>query len=53
MDDVDVYGTFTHNEARNLGMTPAPPVKGGAKPGGEGIYEKVPGRQNSSAYVSG
>jgi len=39
MDETDVYGTFTHEEAKRLGLVPASPVGGSVGPGGESTPE--------------
>ena len=49
MDEVDVYGTFTHEEAKRLGIASVPSFKESVKAGGESVDEKTPSHQ---AYVS-
>jgi len=41
MDETDVYSTFTHEEARRLGIVPASPVIGNVRPGGESTPENL------------
>jgi hypothetical protein len=45
MDEVDVYGTFTHEESKMLGVVPASSVRGSVEPSGEHISEKTLDRQ--------
>jgi len=51
MDDVDVHGTFTCEEAKKLGIICMLPIEVGVKPGGRDIYEKAPSCQGSLSYV--
>jgi len=53
MDETDVYGTFTHEEARRLGIDPASSVIGSVRPGGESTSEKTPDHKDRLSYVLG
>lgn len=53
MDETDVYGTFTHEEAKRLGVVPASFIEGSMGPGGESIPEKTPDHKDGLSYVPG
>jgi hypothetical protein len=48
MDEADVYGTFTHEEAKGLGVVSVSSVGGSVEPSGEHISEKTLDHQGGS-----
>jgi len=53
MDETDVYGTFTQEEAKRLGVLSALSAGESVKPGGESTSEKTPDHKDGLSYVLG
>ena len=48
-----MYGTFTFEEAKRLGVVPASSGAGSMESGGEGTSEKTTDRQDGLTYAPG